>query len=173
MKQVKKKLRSRRGMSLSEVLVALLILSLVTVGVATGVNASLRIYRQSVALSDAQTLSSTLSEALMDELRYARNISDGAAPTFTSVSFGEGVAVRSSGGYIIVSPPVREMGDDMKSWPLLVGTGAYAGHLTAEADVDYTGGVFAVTLNIYDSAAEGSAPASLRTVEFSVRPLNQ
>ena len=46
MRAVREKLRARRGMTLSEVLVALLILSLVTVGMASGIGASLRVYRQ-------------------------------------------------------------------------------------------------------------------------------
>ena len=90
------KLRSRRGMTLTEVLVALLILSLVTVGVAAGVGASVRVYRQATEASDAHMLASTLSTALMDELRYARDIQ--ADGSFTSDTFGEGVSVGLNDG---------------------------------------------------------------------------
>ena len=90
---MKHKLRSRRGMTLTEVLMALLILSLVTVGMAAGIGASLQVYRQATEASDAQMLASTLSTALMDELRYARDISGTTNPTFTSGTFGENVSV--------------------------------------------------------------------------------
>ena len=80
MKALRAKLSSRRGVTLTEMLVAVAVLGLVTLAVAVGISSSLRVYNRSVALSDAQTLSSTLSQALMDELRYARDIEPGRDP---------------------------------------------------------------------------------------------
>lgn len=164
MKQIQKKLRSRRGMSLTEVLVAMLILGLVTLGAAVGVNSSMNVYRQSVSLSDSRMLSSTLATALMDELRYAREpqtVTTGegvSVVTFTSRNFGVGVSVSTDASG---QPGHVTVGDR-----LLVGTGAYAGHLKAEAQVDYQNGIFSVELSISDGGTVVCAE------EFSVRPLN-
>lgn len=157
MKRSMKKLRSRRGVSLTEVLAAVLILSLVTLGVAVGVNSAMSAYRRSVTLSDAQTLSSTLATALMDELRFARNV-DAGAGTFTSSSFGEGASVGTDAA--------GQPGHVTVGGQLLVGKGAYAGHLKATADVLYDpgSGTFSVTLKIYD----GTGSTAIRTERFSV-----
>lgn len=154
MRAVRKKLRARRGMTLTEVLVSLLILSLVTVGVVAGVSASLRIYRQAVEASDAQMLASTLSTALMDELRYARDIQTNGS--FTSDTFGEGSSVEVDDGRITVG------GQN------LLTDAAYAGLRVNTADVAYAGGVFHVELTIR-GRTEGRY---IRTTSFDVRPLN-
>jgi len=143
-------------MTLTELLSAVLILALVAAGAAVGVNVSLRIYRQNTALSDAQTLSSTLSIALMDELRYARDPHDDAGTArFTSSTFGPNASVAGKEGRVTING--RE----------LIGEGAYAG-LTADANVDYYGGVFHVTVKI----CRTGTGEKIQDVKFSVRPLN-
>lgn len=153
---IRHKLRAGRGATLSEMLVALAIVGLTALAVATGITASLRVYRDSVALSDAQTLASTLSQALMDDLRYARDIrADGSGGlTYTSAQYGlEATVDRNEDGRLSVN------GHD------LVGAGAYAG-LTADVSLDWDGACVAVELSILS----GTEP--VRTVNFSVRPLN-
>ena len=91
MKRLKCKLASRRGVTLSEMLVTVAILGLVTLAVSVGISSALRVYNQSVTLSDAQTLTSTLTQAIMDELRYARDIKtneEGALSSYTSMDYG-------------------------------------------------------------------------------------
>ncbi len=151
------KLASRRGMTLTELLAAVLILALVAAGTAAGVSASLRVCRQSTALSDALTLSSTLSIALMDELRRARDPGGSDTAVFTSSTFGPNVSVETNAdGHVTVG------GKE------LIGSGAYAG-LTAEAGVYYDNGLFDVTIKVC-RAGENGQP--IRDVRFSVRPLN-
>lgn len=154
MKAICAKLRSRQGMTLTEVLVALLILSLVTVGVAAGVGASVRVYRQAAEASDAQMLASTLSAALMDELRYARDIQ--ADGSFTSDTFGEGSSVGVTDGRITVG------GEKLLS------DAAYAGLRVKTADVTYADGVFQVELTVQS----GTEDRDVRTASFEVRALN-
>ncbi len=160
MKALKAKLSARRGMTLTELLTAVLILALVAAGVAVGVGASLRIYRQSVLLSDAQTLSSTLSIALMDELRYARDPKPD--DTYTSPTFGENVKVETdSDGHVTIGGQK------------LIGSGAYAG-LVVEPGVYYdeSTGLFEVSLKICLNEG-GIAGTPLQDVAFQVRPLNE
>ena len=153
---IRRKLRERRGITLSEMLVALAILGLVCLAVAGGLSASLGIYRDSVALSDAQTLASTLTQALMDDLRFARDFQTdaGGGLSYTSPSYGEGATVGQSEGHITIH------GYE------LVGSGAYAG-LTARAEeLGYDGETVRVSLSIH------AGTTLVRTVDIAVRPLN-
>ena len=158
MKTVCKKLHLRRGMTLTEMLVALLILSLVTVGVTAGTGTALRVYRQSTAASEAQMLTSTLSTVLMDELRYASDIQ--ADGSFRSETFGERAAVGVDGD-----------GQLTLGGGKLVSSAAYAG-LTVQAPagkklVDYDGaGTFHVSLLVCKNGE------NLCETEFSVRALS-
>lgn len=152
--RAKTKLRSRRGFTLTEMIVTVLILTLVAAGMTVGISSALRVYHQSVTYSDAETLTSTLSTALMDELRYARSISGEETPTFTSLNYGVGVSVGTNAdGHVTVGGK------------MLVGSGAYAG-LTANANVTYKGGLFQVVLTI------SSGDEAVRTTKFSVQLLN-
>ena len=154
MKQTWKKIASRKGMTLTEVLMAVLILSLATVAVSVGVRASMGVQRQSVDASDAQLLVSTISTALMDELRYARAVD--ADGSFTSSQFGQHVSVGVNGdGHITIG------GQE------LLGSGAY-GDMSAAASVSYSSGMFRVSMRVL-----GSDGAELRAEAFSVKPLNR
>lgn len=153
---MKKKLRSRKGLTLTEMLVTTIIIGLMTAGVAAGIRASLNVYRESTQLSDAQTLSATLAQAVMDELRYATNVSgSGDAPTYNSMNYGDEAAIeQDTNGHLAVN------GIE------LVGSGAYNG-LKAEITYPYSSGAFTVTITICDANNETitSTPA------FSVTPL--
>ena len=72
-----KKLFGRAGMTFTETLTAVLILALVTLGASAGISAAMRSYKASVELADARTLCGTLSQAIMDELRFSKDISSG------------------------------------------------------------------------------------------------
>ncbi len=70
-----KKLRSRGGMTLTEMLCAVVIVILLSGLLAVGVRFAARAYRQSMAVSQAQVLSSTLTAAVSDKLRYCGSVS--------------------------------------------------------------------------------------------------
>lgn len=159
MKRLKCKLASRRGVTLSEMLVTVAILGLVTLAVSVGISSALRVYNQSVTLSDAQTLTSTLSQAIMDELRYARDIKtneEGALSSYTSMDYGLDAAFSAdTDKHITVGGKA------------LVGSGTYAG-LGAGAEVSYDSSTrcFTVKLTIFQGTE------ALRLNTFSVRALN-
>ena len=152
---VKKKLRSRRGVTLTEMLVTVIIIGLMTAGVATGISASLNVYHESTQLSDAQTLSATLAQAVMDELRYATNVS-GDAPTYDSMNYGEDAVIAPNADGRLAVNGIE-----------LIGSGAYNG-LKANITYPYSGGAFSVTIMVSD--ANGELITS--TPEFSVTPLS-
>ena len=71
-KKLLKKIRSAKAFSMSEMLVATLILGLMTTAMASGISASIRIYHDSVTYSEKRMLLSTLAESISTELRYAK-----------------------------------------------------------------------------------------------------
>ena len=159
MTRLKQKLRGKAGFTLTELLLAVAILGILFATIVVGVNAAAKVYRRSVAFSDAQTLTSTLSEALSNELRYARNIKAGAGSvSFDSDTFGAGVSVSSPGGRITVGRGTQQY--------KLLSDSAYTSGLTAGANVSYAAGLFTVTLTV--SAAE----LSPLDTTFTVSALN-
>jgi len=70
----KEKLRGQRGFSLAETLLAVLILLLVSVIVATGMPAAKNAYERVVVASNAQALLSTAATSLRNELGTAWNV---------------------------------------------------------------------------------------------------
>ena len=81
---IKEKLRSRKGFSLAETLLAVLILLLVSVIVANGVPAARNAYEKVIVASNAQALLSTTANALRDELGTAWDVKQESE---TSVSY--------------------------------------------------------------------------------------
>lgn len=155
--KISRKLRSRRGLTLTEMLVALAILGLVSGAIATGISSSLPVYQQSVALSESEVLTSTLAQALSDELRYARDIrtETGSADlkNYTSTLYGAGAAIAVSDGKLTVG------GNP------LIGSGAYTSQ-KADVAITYVEPMFTITLTISQDTR------TVRTSEFSIRALN-
>ena len=68
---MRRKLRSKGGFTLTELLTAVAILGLIAAALGVGLPTAVRAYRQVTAGAEAQVLCSTLSTAIADELRYA------------------------------------------------------------------------------------------------------
>lgn len=91
---MRKKLRSSRGMTLTEVLVALAVVSLVSMSLTIGVNSATKVYRDSTQLFEAETLCGTILTYLEDEFRFGRNIQGNESKViYDSQTFGKGVEV--------------------------------------------------------------------------------
>lgn len=99
---MKKKLRSSKGMMLTELLVALAVVSLISMSLAVGVSSAANVYRESTQLFEAETLCGTILTYLEDEFRFGRNIrtettGEGAETKtkviFDSQTFGNDVEV--------------------------------------------------------------------------------
>lgn len=68
----RQKLKAKRGFSLAETLVAVLILGLLSSAAALGVSQALWQRNKSIALADAQTVASTAAQMVTDQLRYGQ-----------------------------------------------------------------------------------------------------
>lgn len=191
MKHAVTKLRSRAGLTLSEMLVTLLLLVLVLAGVATGLKAAFDSYRDSARLSDALMLSSTLSEAIMDEFRFAGDVETETVGVggdarenvvgYTSLAFGERQSMTvmkkddsEPGGYLVVAPKGTTEAELASKGKLLVGTGAYARHLRVkDLTLTYVPGSATDNPLIKVSYTICSTMGTLdHKVEFSVCPQN-
>lgn len=99
---MRKKLKSRKGFSLTEVLVAVLIMAMVTGVVAAGMPAAIDAYHNIVDLANAQLLLTTTTSALRNELDLARDIKingktidfRGTSGTMSRIEFTDGQSVK-------------------------------------------------------------------------------
>lgn len=90
-----KKLKSKQGMTLMEIMVSILILVLLVIGIGTGMDTGMRVYREATFEADAQSLSGMMNTALTDVLQYAENIKEVSLGeegeigfVFTNVEYG-------------------------------------------------------------------------------------
>ena len=102
---MKKKLKSRRGVTIVELLVAVILLTLLTAGGITATSAVMSNYVHMSEATRAEILASTVMEALTNEIRLGRNISvagDGNSITLDSVNFGVGNTFTLNEGHLVV-----------------------------------------------------------------------
>ena len=84
---MKAKLRNKSGLTLMEMLVSILILTMLVVGMGTGMNTALEVYKKANFESKSATLADTVNTAMSDVLHYALDVNPEAenGPTFTNV----------------------------------------------------------------------------------------
>ena len=175
--------RGHKGFSIAETLVALLIVSLLSMGIATGVAFATKQYRQSVIRSESKVLCSTLSSIIRDELLNANFVYSGSPMGIDSQNYN---AADSSGKRCIM----MQTGEDTYSYgdsayglicmadqgtkakPLeLIPAAAYSAYglkANAKAQYDATGGYFNVEIHVRNSKGDDQAEA-----RFIVVPLNE
>lgn len=194
-----KKLKSKLGFTLMELMVALLILVLLVMGIGVGMDAGLQIYREAIFESDSATMADIVNTNLGDILRYSQDIrentdsfSDTEGNTlspdqvgfvFTNLEYG----IQDAYFYTPVLPGGASMGvlqmKNLKNAKVveLVNTGAYPNlvisnfHITYVAPGAYVegnpvrGGYFNVSYTIYSELDDSLS----REVTCVVRLLNQ
>lgn len=176
MKQLRQKLKSRRGMSLGELLCAVLILTLVSSGMASAVSLGVRQYQQSMRTSEAKVLCSTLEAVLRSELAYTTQIKldGGNVKQFQSQNFAikknlstltTDAEMPGQYGHIVLANC-----DNPSEYMNVLGKGAYTNGLLANIDAftyDTANHCFTVRLSVGDSSQ------AYATREFQVLNANQ
>lgn len=173
MRYLKEKWKSSGGYSLAETLVAVLILLLVSAGLATGMTLASRQYRRSILSSESKILASTLNAVIENELANTPEKKvDGGSVYFYSPNYGGEnrtfCLTEESNGYgkVALADSPDGTGDVMP----LVSSSCYANGMGAKVSVTWEGsgrGYFHVVLTIGDSAGE-----ELLTTTSDVLPLN-
>lgn len=108
---MKKKLKSKSGLTLVEMMVSLMILVLLVVGMGPGMDVASRIYKDSTFESDSAMLARIVNNTMGDVLRYAESVDDdydgkplpdGIPFVFTSYDY------RIQDGYFTVAEKINE-----------------------------------------------------------------
>ena len=159
-----KKLKSKRGMTLTELLCGIVVLLLVTSLLTVGVRFAVKTYRTSMASAQAQTLCSTLTTAVTDKLRYCGNVSENGDRIFIT-DVGSVAGDEDAGGVFKV-----EDGEVLLGSKKLLGSKAYPEGLKVdEFKLTYSGEtrIFSVSFVVTDSAGTALAKA-----DFDVQKIN-
>ena len=171
---MKRKLRSRGGMTIIELLAAALVLILLGLMLNTGLLMARRSHDELTAQSETQLLVSTLTDTLSNELRYARDMETGENDrliSYTSTRFGEHTALAvdgASGQLMVRYGGGGEAGEEAVGALLSAGVYKNSQYRIEKCDVRYYNetGVFSVSLSV--SGPQGITNES----NFSVRCLN-
>ena len=159
-----KKLKSKSGMTLTELLCGIVVLLLVTSLLTVGVRFAVKTYRASMASAQAQTLCSTLTTAVTDKLRYCGNVSENGDRIFIT-DVGSVAGSEDEGGVFRV-----EDGEVLLGSKKLLGSKAYPeGLMVDEFKLKYSGEtrIFSVAFVVTDSAGTVLAKA-----DFDVQKIN-
>ena len=159
-KKLAKKLASRKGLTLVELLAAIMILALIGVGMATGMTAATQTYERSVFSSETLVLQDTINTTLGDYLRYASGVvDDSGAVTVASEEYGTGTFVTGKGGAVFTPGAGYLYFDAGGKKALVVNSGAYTDLAVKNFVITYAPdtGVFHVTYQLQKKGGEGVA----------------
>lgn len=158
---MKRKLRSRRGFTLAETMIVIVILSLMTAAGIAGISNVMASRVTMVRAADADILGSTAFQAIADELRFGQDIkiaADGKSVELDSVTYGTGATLTlDSDGKLIFDSDGSQ----------ILGAKAYSSGLKLQ-NLTFTAGSGVITVR-FEVTANGGA---LATVESTVTPLN-
>ena len=96
-----KKLKASGGFTLTELLMAIMVLSIIMAALGVLIPSTLRTYKRITQDSEASVLCSTLASEITSEMRYGVNFVDAGDFTYDSALFGEGVKVTTSADGIV------------------------------------------------------------------------
>lgn len=148
MLRLKRKLKSRSGFSLTELLVAVAILSVFTVTAVALAGSAVKTYKESTFVSDSGVLSDTVNSALSGILRYSVPRGDG---TFDYEEYeNSSIYLDSKGRLKLYTPNRAEDEND------LLPEGAYGNMKITNFSLSNQGKVFIVTYKITGSGDSGS-----------------
>lgn len=171
MKKLFKKLNSKQGFTLVEMLASIIVLVLVTGIISLTVNMSVKYYTQSMRESAAQELCASLSTAVQEEMQYATSIqkqgtSGGYSYYSRARQHGSGCTITAVNGQLVVC----KNGKDNYG---LVGSKAYAYGIVATVNSTWNEAdqQFDCTINVLESDAADARVLATKT--FSVHPLNK
>lgn len=100
--RILRKLKGRGGFSLAELLVAMLILTMMSMVACMGISTALQDRAKAITVADAQTVASTAAQAVADQVRYGRITDIGTDYIeLTSSTYGSKVKLCLDGGRLV------------------------------------------------------------------------
>jgi len=173
MKKIFRKLRSRKGMTLLEMMVCVGMLAIIGAMLSSITAVGTHVYADSNFASETQTLASTIDIALSDVLNYASGIEPRAGGTVTKFNIKKESAISATlkldnSGYLCYTCN----GDDNTPY-YPVQPAAYGTILMKDFSLTYSSGVFTATFSLV-SKDPAAADNTAKTYTFTYRPiLNQ
>lgn len=172
-----KKLKSKKGFTLIEMMACILTLVLIVLICTTGTNMAMKSYNESLFETNSQMLESTINTALGDVLRYASNVTESTVGGVTTVKFTN-TNYSLENGYIKIGMTEEDEGylklvvNDSGSADekYLISKKSYAENLyilNFTLEYDATTGIFTGNYTIMSTIAAGMS----RTVTFSYRSI--
>lgn len=163
------------GFTLTEMLACVILVGLLSLCLATGIQFASKSYRDSVLQSGAQTLSSTLTNAIEDEIRFAIPVTaDDGSRAYVSSTFGansDPSAKRKAGG---LSLGQTSDGQVTINGHALLAASAYPEGVKVRIDkfeLANDGKTFSVQISVCKGGNSATAEA-LTTSKFQARALN-
>lgn len=169
--KTRQKLKSSKGFSLVEYLIAMLILALVSSAACVGISTALQTRNQSIAAANAQTVAATAAQAVADQVRYGQISAvdpDNKYIELTSSTYGARVRLQLDGDGHLVAQSVDSAGIAVGDPYALLGEMAYHGLAvdTLRFEKHETGGELDwVKISL-------SVGGGLWSLNWSVTPLN-
>lgn len=177
-----KKIRSKKGMTLSETLIAVLLMSLVTLAITAGVTAGMRVYNRIKVKSEAQTLLSTNVAALSEYFENQYVISKPESSETADIrSFSEesntvlhiynngkqGIYVAYLDGNTVNQDDDKKAETDVDDQPLISDKSNTSGLYAKLSDVSSDGKIITFTVTVLDrndKVAEQAKDVKVRTM---------
>lgn len=177
-----KKIRSQKGMTLSETLIAVLLMSLVTLAITAGVTAGMRVYNRIKVKSEAQTLLSTNVAALSEYFENQYVISKPESSETAAIrSFSEesntvlriynngkqGIYVAYLDGNTVNQDDAEKADENVDNQPLISDKSNTSGLYAKLSDVSTDGKITTFTVTVLDrndKEAEKAENVKVRTM---------
>ena len=150
---MRKKLKTCRGTSIAEMMIAVILLALLTAGGITAASAVMASYNRMKEAANADILASTVIETISNEVRLGREISsvDGKSLTLDSAFFGEGAELKEESGRL-VAQPAAAAGSPAPDPKQLLSESTYNGLHLDGLEFDVTSGVCTVSFSVLNSS---------------------
>ena len=175
MKGLFRKLKGRGGFSLAECLVALLILSMMSMVACMGISVAAQERVKAITVANAQTVASTAAQAVADQIRYGQIIQvEDQAIVLESSTYGAQVRLElDDQGRLMVRSLAAVPGGSAPTYALL-GEKAYGGLALDRLEFEsLTDGGVRIGLSVDTQPAAGAEDAEhLWSLDYTVVPLN-
>lgn len=164
-----RKLKGRRGFSLAECLVAMLILTMMSMVACMGITTALQDRAKAITVADAQSVASTAAQAVADQVRYGRITDVGTDYIeLTSSTYGARVRLKADGGRL-VAQSVDGAGSPVGAPYALLGEMAYSDltvdELTFQKHESAPGVLSSVDISL-------TVAGGIWSLQWTVAPLN-
>ena len=157
---MRRKTRNLKGFTLTETLIVVLILALLTSAGAVGISAVMATRVSMIQAADAEVLGSTAFQALANELRFGQNIKvsdDGKNVVLDSVTYGLDAKIFQNSGKLQFSDNDQDQ---------ILSESAYSGLNISGLEFTKDGGKIKISLTVSNNKGK------LWSGELAVTPLN-